>query len=98
MQLEGIYSYYKIKATIVIARKLIKAIITKTVILESNPLVVTSEPLLAERQYEYRFLIEKNYKIIYRYNDPNVKIILVFDCRQNPVKIERFIDSNSTNL
>jgi len=94
MQLEHNYSYYKIKFSTTIARKSIKAIIEKTIILELNPKVGTIEPLLTERQYEYRFLIEKNYKIIYRYSDHNVKIILVSDCRRNPVKLERLSDSS----
>ena len=32
------------------------------------------------------------YKIIYRLNDRLVKIISVFDCRQNPAKIEKLGD------
>ena len=42
---------------------MIKGLIVKTFILESKPLVGAKEPLLSERRYEYRFLIEKNYKI-----------------------------------
>lgn len=91
-QLEDIYDYYKVKASIAIARKLVKSIIEKTIILELNPLIGEKELLLAERPFEYRFLIEKNYKIIYRFNDKQVKIVSVFDCRQNPEKIGKLIE------
>lgn len=91
-QLEEIYNYYKVKASPAIARKLIKTLIEKTILLESNPLIGVIEPLLSKRNYEYRFLIENNYKIIYRYFDNYVKINLVFDCRQNPDNIEKISD------
>ncbi len=57
-------------------------------VLESNPLVGAKESLLAKSPLEYRFLIKKNYKIIYRFNENLIRIISVFDCRQNPKKIE----------
>ena len=49
------------------------------------------EILLKERKTTYRYLIFKNYKIIYSI-DPKkrfIKIADVFDTRQNPSKIER---------
>ena len=91
-QLEEIYHYNKVRATIAVARKLIKSLIEKTIILELNPLVGEKEPLLAKRTFEYRYLVDKNYKIIYRFNDNRVKIISVFDCRQNPEKIGKLVD------
>lgn len=87
-QLEDIFDYHKTKASITIARKLVKSIIQKALILEATPLLGAKESLLSDRSYEYRFLIEKNYKIIYRFNDNLIRIITVFDCRQNPSKIE----------
>ncbi len=91
-QLEDIYDYYKAKASITIARKLVKSLIEKTTILELNPLIGEKESLLSDRTYEYRFLVENNYKIIYRFNNKHIKIISVFDCRQNPEKIGKIID------
>ena len=86
-QLEDIYDYNKIKASPRIAKKLVKAIIEETIVLESNPLIGVKESLLSERPFEYRFLIKNNYKIIYRFNENLIRIISVFDCRQNPKKI-----------
>jgi plasmid stabilization system protein ParE len=87
-QLEDIYDYYKIKASPRIAKKLVKTLVEETIVLESNPLTGAKEPLLSDRPFEYRFLVKNNYKIIYRFNENLIRIISVFDCRQNPKKIE----------
>jgi plasmid stabilization system protein ParE len=91
-QLEDIYDYYKIKASHKIAKKLVKTLIEETIVLESNPLIGVKEPLLSERSYEYRFLVKNNYKIIYRFNENLIRIISVFDCRQNPKRIEKIAE------
>lgn len=88
-QLEDIYDYYKIKASPRIAKKLVKTLVEETIVLESNPLIGVKEPLLSDRPYECRFLVKNNYKIIYRFNENLIRIISVFDCRQNPMKIEK---------
>lgn len=93
-QLEDIYSYYKEKASPTVARKIVKKLIDKSLILESNPLVGVLEPLLMGRVYgkEYRFLVEKNYKIIYCFNANLVEVMAVFDTRQNPEKLKELTD------
>ena len=88
-QLKDIYDYYKITSTPEIARKLVKALIEETIILETNPLLGVKEPLLSKRSYEYRFLVKNSYKIIYRFNGNLIRIISVFDCRQNPKNIKK---------
>lgn len=91
-QLEDIYDYYKIKASPRIAKKLVKTLIEETIVLESNPLIGVKEPLLSKRPFEYRFLVKNNYKIIYRFNDNLIRVISVFDCRQNPLKIDKIAE------
>lgn len=91
-QLEDIFDYYKMKASVSISRKLVKSIVQKTLILESEPLIGAKEPLLANRPFEYRYLVEKNYKIIYRFNDHLIRIMTVFDCRMNPVRLKNLKD------
>jgi plasmid stabilization system protein ParE len=91
-QLEDIYDYYKIKASPRIAKKLVKTLIEETIVLESSPFIGVKEPLLSERPFEYRFLVKNNYKIIYRFNENLIRIISVFDCRQNPNKIEKITE------
>lgn len=86
-QLEEIFEFHKTKASSSVARNLVKAIIQNTMILESNPFIGVKEPLLLGRSFEYRYLIIKNYKIIYRYSDNIVRINMIFDCRQDPGKM-----------
>ena len=87
-QLEDIFNYYKFKASIRVARKLVKQIIERTIQLEKNPESGPKEPLLTDRKFEYRYLVEGNYKIIYWIEDNYIKVATVFDCRQNPEKIK----------
>lgn len=87
-QLEDIFKYYKDKAGIKIARKLVKQIIDRTIQLEKNPDSGHIEPLLSERKFIYRYLVEGNYKIIYWKQDNYINIATVFDCRQNPGKMK----------
>ena len=88
-QLEDIFNYYKDKASISIAKKLVKQIIDRTIQLEKKPNSGPKEPLLSERKFEYRYLVEGNYKIIYWKQDNYIKIATVFDCRQNPEKMKK---------
>ncbi|MDP2114651.1 MAG: type II toxin-antitoxin system RelE/ParE family toxin [Bacteroidota bacterium] len=90
--LEEIFDYHKAKSSPGIARNLVKSIIQKAQILESNPLLGVKEPLLSARAFEYRYLVEKNYKIIYRFNDNLIKVNTIFDCRQSPNKLESLKD------
>ena len=86
-QLQEIFDYHSFKASTAVARKIIKGIVKKSILLESNPLIGVKEPLLVGRPFEYRFIVENNYKIIYRFNDNIARIVSVFDCRQNPQKL-----------
>lgn len=79
-QLQEIFNYY--------------SIVKKSILLESNPFIGVKEQLLADRLFEYRFLVVTNYKIMYRFNDNIARIVSVFDCRQNPKKIENLIEVN----
>ena len=85
--LEDIFHYYKDKANIRVAKKLVKGIIDRTIQLQHNPNSGPKEPLLSHRKFEYRYLVEGNYKIIYWIEDNLIKIAAVFDCRQNPEKM-----------
>ena len=90
-QLKSIFDYHVIKASPNIAHKLVQKIIDATILLENNPQSGRKEDLLADRNQEFRFLIVKNYKIIY-WIDREFKIVnisAVFDTRQNPKKISK---------
>jgi len=85
--LEDIYAYYKSEANIDIAKHLVKKIVNRTLQLKTNPQSGPREPLLEQRKFEYRYLVEGNYKIIYWKENNYVNIAAVFDTRQNPLKI-----------
>lgn len=91
-ELEEILYYYQVKASSTVALSLVRTIFKKTLILKTNPFVGVKESLLSDRPDEYRYLVYKNYKIIYRCNDNLIVIIKVFDSRQNPAKIKGLKD------
>lgn len=89
-KLEDIYRYYQLKASSKIAKKLINGIVDTTIDLEKNPSIGQIEELLFHRNEEFRYLVYKNYKIIYWINKAygRVEIVTIFDCRQNPIKMK----------
>jgi toxin ParE1/3/4 len=87
-QLENIFDYFKYNASLKIAKKLVTKIIDRTIQLESQPLSGQVEELLKERKFEYRYLVEDNYKIIYWIQDNYINIASIFDTRQNPKKLK----------
>ncbi|GMT44231.1 MAG: plasmid stabilization protein [bacterium] len=42
------------------------------------------EPLLQDRPFEYRYLVQDNYKIIYCIREDKIVVSAVFDTRQYP--------------
>ena len=90
-QLDKIYKYYENKAGPRIAKKIIIGIISEPKKLIKTPLIGPKEELLSQREFDYRYLIHKNYKLIYSIDAKNrfIKIADVFDTRQNPIKIKR---------
>lgn len=92
-QLKDIFDYHQIKASLKIAEKLVQKIIDATIILENNPQSGRKEDFLSSRPQEFRFIIIKNYKIIYRidYDFSIIYISMVFDTRQNPERISNIV-------
>ena len=88
-QLKDIFDYCSFEVSLRIARKIINKILDKVSILESNPSAGPKEELLCDYQEEFRYMVESNYKIIYWKKENLVTIASVFDCRQNPAKIQK---------
>lgn len=90
-QLDEIYEYYEKKASPSVAKKLLKGIINEPKKLIKAPQIGQEEELLKQRETEYRYLVFKNYKLIYSmdYQNGFIKIADVFDTRQNPPKLKR---------
>ncbi|WP_232778376.1 type II toxin-antitoxin system RelE/ParE family toxin [Salegentibacter sediminis] len=92
-ELRIIYEYYREKAGIQIAKKLVEGIYNTTLKLKTQPKIGQTEDLLKSRKEEFRYLVYKSYKIIYWINNKENRIEIndVFDTRQNPIKINRTI-------
>jgi plasmid stabilization system protein ParE len=90
-KLEDLFSYYAEKASLRVAQNLVDEIINRSLELETNPLIGQKEILLADRIQEFRYLVYKNYKLIYWVNikKHRVEIVNLFDCRQNPQKMNK---------
>lgn len=89
-ELKEIFSYYKENASLRVAKDLIFGIENKTTILKTQPNIGQKEELLKNREQGFRYLVFKNYKIIYWINIKKnwVEISDVFDTRQNPLKMK----------
>lgn len=88
-KLEDVFLYYSEKTSLRVARNLIDAIIETSMELSKNPFIGQKELLLTGRIQEFRYLVCKNYKLIYWVNQEKrrIEIVNVFDCRQNPQKL-----------
>ena len=60
--------------------------------IKNNPLIGTIEETFADRDKEYRSLIEGHHKLIYTQEGKrSIRIVLLWDCRQNPDKLRTSI-------
>ena len=87
----NIFNFYNEIASYHVAQNIINKIVDKTILLIEQPYIGQIEESLVDMEFEYRYLIESNYKIIYRIETSIVIISSVFDCRQNPDKLKDII-------
>ena len=85
--LKEAFGYYKEVAGIDIARKIKSNIFIATKQLANNSLSGQVELSLMHLQEEHRYLVQGNFKIIYKVIADTVLITDLFDSRQDPVKI-----------
>ena len=85
--LRVIFDYYKYKASVSIAHQLKNACFDRVEILYKNPEAGPIDELLEGLKEGHRYLVEGNYKIIYKIVADTIFITGVFDTRQNPQKI-----------
>lgn len=89
-QIDAIFDFYLTKTKSErIANKIIKKIIVAPNRLMKNPNIGQQEDTLKNREIEYRYIVESNYKIIYSVHQESnqIRITDVFDTRQDPKKI-----------
>ena len=85
--LAEIYSYYKTKASTKVAKEIKSDIFSATKHLCNYPDSGQIEENLEHLNEGYRYVISRNYKIIYKKIPQGILIIDIFDSRQNPDKI-----------
>ena len=82
-----IYKYYKDAAGESVAKRIKSKIFKATRQFFKQPLSGQIELNLKKLGEDHRYLVEGNYKIIYKRIKEGILIIDVFDTRQDPVKI-----------
>ena len=87
--LQGIYDYYITTANSKVANKMVNLIVERSQLLGENPRIGQIEELLKHKKNEIRYLVERQYKIVYLIEDHIVLIATVFDCRQDPKKLSK---------
>ena len=89
-RLKDIFDYYYFEeSNIKVAYKIVNEIVDSAEILVSQPNMGVVEDLLRKRKNVYRYIVCKNYKIIYWIENNIIFIATVFDTRQNPQKTKR---------
>jgi plasmid stabilization system protein ParE len=83
-----IFKYYKEAASINVAFRIRSRVFSTTRQLVKHPLSGQIEPNLIKLGEEHRYLVEGNYKIIYKRVKEGVLITDIFDTRQDPIKIK----------
>lgn len=85
--LVDIFTYYKENVSYEIARRIKKNIFRSTKQLIKHPFSGQIEESLKHLGEEHRYLVEGNYKIVYKQVNEGILITDIFDTRQDPIKI-----------
>ncbi len=88
-ELKNIFCINRMIAGEKIANKIKKSIFTATKPIIRQPFFGAVEENLTDLKEGHRYIVEGNYKIIYRLIDNENYITDIFDCRQNPTKMKR---------
>ena len=88
--LDKIVEFYGLVANKKVAHRIAQKILLSSISLENYPKRCQTEPSLSHLSTEYRYLLVGHHKIIFSIIEDAdiVQIQTVFDCRQNPAKLE----------
>jgi len=82
-----IYDYYAI-ISLQIAKSLVLGITRRVESLKNGFVNIGQKEILLERKgFKYRYLVYRNYKIIYRVENNSIIVITIYDSRQDPEKL-----------
>lgn len=86
---ESIYRYYD-SLSHSAAKKLMKEMLDATRRLKQMPEMGPKEPNLEQLNRNYRYvLVLRRYKLVYLYENNVCSILMVWDCRQNPILLKQ---------
>lgn len=85
--LQRIYEYYAEVAPNKVD-EFLQELLERIKQLESFPLSGPIEPFYAKCGFNYRFLVHRHYKIIYKVENETIYVMRFFDARQSPEKIQ----------
>jgi len=83
-----IYDYYCDKNLPEVAIRIRKSIEERMLVLEQFPRIGAIEEQLSDLRLGHRYLVEGNYKIIYRIDGENIYITDIFHTSQDPSKMK----------
>lgn len=90
-QVIDLLSYLKVTYGLSTASRVKRELEEKIFLLKSFPHMGTIELLLEEEPLTYRYLIVKHNKILYTVEDDYIFIHLLWDCRQDPMRLTGLI-------
>lgn len=90
-QVADLLSYLKVTYGLSIASRVKDELEEKIFLLKSFPNMGTIELLLEEEPLTYRYLVVKHNKILYTVEDDYIFIHLLWDCRQDPLRLTGLI-------
>lgn len=90
-QVVDLLSYLKVTFGLSIASRVKSELEEKIFLLKSFPNMGTIELLLEEEPLTYRYLVVKHNKILYTVEDDYIFIHLLWDCRQDPLRLTGII-------
>lgn len=90
-QLDEIYFYYERDRGTRIAKRLVSNLIEAPNKLIYSPYIGREEDFIKHTKTKYRFLLHKDFKIIYTVDEDNnyIKIVDIFHTRQDPSLLQR---------
>ena len=86
-QVDEIRAWYSAEASPEVADRIVEDILAVTHLLEQFPFGGQVEPWLEHKRLGHRRVIAGNYKVVYRVHQDEVRIVDVFDSRQDPGKM-----------
>ena len=90
--LDDLYNYY-LQKSVDVAVRLHNGIIDESEKLAYNPEIAPFEQTIKQPSNKYRSLLvsKGRFKLVYSVEDSTVKIVCVWGCRQNPVRLRKTV-------